>query len=175
MKRNAEEPENNLQEKQETLKKKHRQTSIITYIAILFGVAFLLLLLSYFMQQRNTAEVIQGLQSSVSALENIENLQNRNLELEKEVEALQEEEKNLNTQLQIQKENNITQEKRLQAMDLFWQILKLSADGQDSACKAAIEQMETQELVQYLPKENQNNILDKTPAEEYATIKAKYV
>jgi len=79
----------------ETPKSKQKtQESVIIYIAILFTVAFLLILLSYFMQQRRSEDTISTLtqthnQFSSQALENIEELQNKNLALQEETETLQ--------------------------------------------------------------------------------------
>jgi hypothetical protein len=39
------------------------KVSVLGYITILFAAAFALLLLSYFMQQRNNEEVISGLRN----------------------------------------------------------------------------------------------------------------
>lgn len=69
------------------------QESVIIYIAILFTVAFLLILLSHFMQQRRSEDTINSLtqshnQFSSQALANIEELQNQNLALKTETEDL---------------------------------------------------------------------------------------
>ena len=60
--------------------------SVSVYIIILFAVVMLVILLSYLVQQRNNAETIDNLSEqhgifSSQALENIENLQNKNIEL----------------------------------------------------------------------------------------------
>ena len=44
--------------------KKNERSSVYVYLAILFGAAFLMLLLAYFVQQRNNETTISGLQSS---------------------------------------------------------------------------------------------------------------
>ena len=47
-------------------KKPGKNTSVFTYLAILFAAAFLLLLLAYFIQQRNSEVAIDGLKDSLS-------------------------------------------------------------------------------------------------------------
>ncbi len=71
---------------EETPKSRDRYgRSVIAYIAVLFSVVIMLILLSYFMQQRNSATINsitqQHKEFSAQALENIENLQNKNQEL----------------------------------------------------------------------------------------------
>lgn len=48
----------------ETDKKPSRKSAVYLYLLVLFGAAFLMLLLAYFIQQRNNAEAIDGLQDS---------------------------------------------------------------------------------------------------------------
>lgn len=152
--------------------KPRRTASVVTYIAILFAVAFALLLLSYFMQQRNTSQVIEGLQSSVNA---VENLQNTNAALYQQVETLK-------TQLKEQESNytelqsNMAAAQTLaanqkKAMDLFWQIERTYLLKQYTLCRQAVTQMEGGGLAQYLPAENTHAILARSPAQEYARIK----
>jgi uroporphyrin-3 C-methyltransferase len=72
---------------------KHRN-ALLVYVSVLFGVAFLLILLSFFIQLRNSNETISQLsQSSATAMTSVENLQNTN-------QALQNEKKELEAQLE---------------------------------------------------------------------------
>ena len=58
---------------------KKERPHLISYLVILFSVAFLLLLLSYFMQQRRTdQQVIEGLQQNASALQITRSIQEQN-------------------------------------------------------------------------------------------------
>ena len=67
-----------------------KKLSVMSYLTILFGVAFLLMLLSYFMQQRNSSEALGNQQSITSnAMKSLEELQEDNQELQKEVAELQ--------------------------------------------------------------------------------------
>ena len=62
-----------------------RKTALLRYVAIMFAVAFVFVLLSLFGQMRDSRSTISELnQSSSSALQKAEQLQSHNQELEKE-------------------------------------------------------------------------------------------
>lgn len=73
----------------ETKPKNKRQRSVIVYMLVLFVVALGLIVLSYFIQQRRSEATISDIterhsEFSIQALQNIEDLQNYSLELERE-------------------------------------------------------------------------------------------
>ena len=160
---------------------KPKQThSVISYIAILFAAAFLLLLLSYLMQQRNNAEVISGLTDSVSAMQTLDNLVQENQQLREDVTALEE---NSNTQQQaldaanareelLQKENEDLR-KQVEALDYLREIQRLYALQYYRKAREVISEFEESGLIPYLPTQNayQNEEEDRlSPAETYADI-----
>jgi len=62
-----------------------KKNALLRYMAILFGVAFLLVLLSFLIQLRDTRETISDLnQTNASALQNAGRLQDENQRLQKE-------------------------------------------------------------------------------------------
>lgn len=63
--------------------------SVTVYLAILFAVAFLLLLLAYFMQRRSSQDMIGTLQSSMNSIQNLNDLVDENRALRQENEALE--------------------------------------------------------------------------------------
>ena len=78
------EKEQNTQPEKTGLDEK-KKTALLRYIAILFAVAFVFVLLSMFAQMRDSKSTISELnQSSTSALQKAEQLQENNQELEKE-------------------------------------------------------------------------------------------
>ena len=82
------EEEKNVQEQRTGLDEK-RKTALLRYIAILFAVAFILVLLSLFSQMKSSQSTISQLsQSSTSALENVEKLQEQNRLLQEENQTL---------------------------------------------------------------------------------------
>lgn len=67
-----------------------KKTALLRYIAILFAVAFLLVLLSLLSQMRDSQAAISELnQSSASALQKAEQLQDTNRQLQEDNDALQ--------------------------------------------------------------------------------------
>ena len=94
-KRGDEEMPGEQQQKDQPAPKKKTQESVLIYMALLFTVAFLLILLSYFIQERRNNDTISSLteqhgEFTMQAMENIEALQNKNLELQQENDALNE-------------------------------------------------------------------------------------
>ena len=78
-----------------------RKNALLRYIAILFAVAFLFVLLSLVMQMRDSRATISELNAaSASALKNAETLQNDNRQLQEENAALKEEVESLQDQLE---------------------------------------------------------------------------
>jgi len=89
--------------------RKNRTASVFTYLAVLFGAAFLMLLLAYFVQQRNNAAAMDDLRISTAAskeelVENIKALEEENSALKAEQEKLNEELSNQNQNLKLQTE-----------------------------------------------------------------------
>lgn len=85
--------------------------SVFAYLAVLFGVAFLLLLFAYLMQQRDSQEItgtLSQLRESMGSIESIDQLleENRalreeNEELKKQVSGLEQERDELKNELEI--------------------------------------------------------------------------
>ena len=68
----------------------HKKRSVTVYLAILFAMAFLLLLLAYFMQRRNNEAVIGTLRESMNSIVSQNDLVEENRALRRENEALEE-------------------------------------------------------------------------------------
>lgn len=67
--------------------RRHRTSAVYLYLVILFGAAFLMLLLAYFIQQRSSEDAISGLRDSMNLsrqqlLDEIQELEDKNAELE---------------------------------------------------------------------------------------------
>ncbi len=72
---------------------RNKPSSFYVYLAILFGAAFLMLLLAYFVQQRNNDTALSDLRSTTAAtrqelVEDIQRLEEENLDLVERNEAL---------------------------------------------------------------------------------------
>lgn len=70
---------------------KRRKRSVFLYLAILFAAAFFLLLFSYLMQQRNSREILGGLndlRDSVTSMRSLDELLEENRQLREEKEEI---------------------------------------------------------------------------------------
>lgn len=71
---------------------------VFGYLAIMFAAAFLMLLLAYFIQQRNNNVAMAGLRDSISSFESMDELLDDNRALRAEVAALEDEITSLQTE-----------------------------------------------------------------------------
>ena len=90
------EPQNAPQDKQPAPLSEARKTALLRYMAVLFAVAFLLVLLSLILQAYSSKATISELtQTSSSALSNVEQLQAQNRDLQDEKQTLTQEKSEL--------------------------------------------------------------------------------
>lgn len=166
--------------------KPHKKVSVMGYLTILFAAAFLLLLLSYFMQQRANEQAISGLEAtSNNAFDSINNLiaekdalSGQVEDLEGQVAGLQAELEEVQGQLsdaQAEAEDAQTAQdsaqKALEAMDWFWRIQRQFSRGYYTDAANMAEEFEAAGLPQYLPQEALTGRTDDpSPAQQYQEI-----
>ncbi len=78
------------QEPESSSNQKKHNAPVFGYLAILFAVAFFMLLLAYFMQQRNTEVAMSGLRDSISQFQSLDELRDENEALRGTNQTLQE-------------------------------------------------------------------------------------
>lgn len=148
-----------------------RRISVMGYLLILFVVAFLLLLLAYFQQQRVNADTSNALQQSVSAVQSIQNLIDDNEALRSRVADLEDQVEALSAQSD---ELADTMERTNRAMDLFWQVDEAYVRGRYTLCRQLIQRLEDLSdgapLKSYLPTESTTDTDRFSPAERYQEI-----
>ena len=152
-----------------------RRMSVLGYLLVLFAVAFLLLLLAYFQQQRANAEATDALKQSVSAVDTIEKMIAENEQLREQVETetntLDQENQSLKT---LTDSLTAQLEKTRTAMDYFWQVDEAYVRGRYGLCRDLIQAMEdaTQgsALKEYLPAESATDTDRFSPAQRYQEI-----
>ena len=165
----------------------HKKVSVMGYLAILFAAAFLLLLLSYFMQQRANQQAISGLEATSSnAFDSINNLIAEKDRLTGEVEELEGQVADLQKQLDeaqsqlsgAQSDADAAQsaqdsaQKALEAMDWFWRIQRQFSRGYYTDAANMMAEFEAAGLPQYLPQEALTGREgDPSPAQQYQEIK----
>ena len=89
---------------------------VVVYIMILFIVAFLLMALSFLMHQRSNSEVLGELQHSVSAMQEVQAVQDKVIELQEKLADAQEEIDTLKDQMAQQEEDAALEEKKIDAL-----------------------------------------------------------
>lgn len=76
--------------KQEKSKKEKSKKAVYIYIATLFAVVLFFILLSYFIQLRNNSEISALYEKNATAQQNIENLQNKNFQMQTDNDSYKE-------------------------------------------------------------------------------------
>lgn len=161
---------------------RRRQRSVFQYVAILFGAAFLLLLVTFLMERRQYEQIqeenqeqIDDLRQSVSAVQSLEELYSENAALREQVDELE-------TQLEQSQEQagNLAQanealslqlERTGQAMDWCWQIDEAYVRGRYSLCRDLMENLEEAGLAVYLPRESITDNGRYSPHDRYQEIR----
>lgn len=154
--------------------------SVLIYLIILFSVAFFLLFIAYFQQQRvNNEAQADALKQSASAVQSIQNLMNDVNELREERDALKEKNAALEEQLKAANaqaaESQATAESRqnaLSAMEYFWQIDEAYVRNRYTTCRELMAEMEKKGLVSCLPDWKATENDRPSPAQRYAEIQA---
>lgn len=157
--------------------KVHRRTPVFAYLAILFAVAFLMLLLAYFQQQRANRESTEVLRQSASAvgsiqllMEDNEKLREQVKELEDKVSELEKSQKSAADDTQAWSQKYQQEVNSSNAMQWFWQIESAYAKDKLSNTRELIQQFEETGLPQYLPSENTTGTQRFSPAARYQEI-----
>lgn len=153
----------------------HRRPSAVLYIVLLFLVAVSLILISYFMQQRNNDQMLNGLNESVSAMQSITQLQEDNQTLRDEVDGLEEQLAAAQAEARSNEEalNRAEQERERSnaAMDWFWQINEAYVRGRYTSARELIEQMAAAGLTaEDLPAESVTDTGRFSPRDRYQEI-----
>ena len=78
----------------------HSKKPVVVYIMILFIVAFLLMALSFLMHQRSNTEALGKLQNSVTAMQEVQAVQDKVIQLQEELDKTEDQMDELNQQLQ---------------------------------------------------------------------------
>ncbi len=141
----------------------NRRAPVFLYMTILFAAAFLLLLLSYFMEARsNQAHVETLTDSSTTAIRSLETILEQQDALQEEVFTLtdqledleiahQSEIADLENQLDTLQAQLTQSEQALEALDWLSQMEALYAQGEDEALLLLMEEFKAAGLSEFLP------------------------
>ncbi len=167
-----------------------KRSSFYVYLAVLFGAAFLMLLLAYFVQRRNNETAISALRSTMDLsreelMEEIQGLEGQITQLEEQLKQEQESSQEFQTLYDGARSSASHLEyclcKRSEAIELFWQLDRAYSQGHSQRCRELIELLEAPEadpLKNYLPDTADRDSYDNSgymadwpsPAERYREI-----
>lgn len=154
-----------------------KTAAVVNYISLLLIAAFLLLLMTYLMEQRQSAEILDGLRHSVSAMQSVDSLYDENAELREENSVLhqdlyKQQQSDLSKQLEIERLEDEIEEKNLEilALDWFWQLNEAYALDDSDLAEDLLIEMEALELEDYLPLESHSETGHYSPAHRYKEI-----
>ena len=147
----------------------HHPPPLLNYLIILFSIAFLLLFLSYSMQQRQSDQevIIEGMQQNTSAMQTVHSLIEQNSTLRTELAQAKDDYAALEeqTQAQLEQEN-----RRTLALDWLWRIEREFFQRRYSAARELISQFEASGLKASLPDTSLVDPDYRTPLEQYNSM-----
>lgn len=144
---------------------------VLIYILLLFTAALLLMVFSSLVHQRSTLGELGQIRHDLSAMQDVQNFQEKIISLQ---EARQELEEQLKT-MQSDMNGLIVQAReergRTEAMRYLYRIQMQYWAGRYQACQMLIEEFEAAGLVKNLPAESEDSAVP-SPLERYQEIKA---
>lgn len=156
----------------EPRKEQPKRPHLFFYMLVLFAMAFLLLLVSYFMQQRQSdQQVIDGLQQNMSAMQTAQNVIERNQALMEENKALREKLDQLEENAESFAAQQEEQKSVTLALDWLWRIEREYFQGRYSNARTLIREMEATGVHAFLPAQALVNREYRTPLEQYQAIR----
>ena len=143
--------------------------SVFVYILLLFSAALLLMCLSSLIHQRNNTEALGKLQSSVSVMQEVQNLQDKIIGLQDAQRALEERLKNAQSDWSEAVARAEAERKQAEALRHLYVIEAQYQAGDYEACQASVSEFEASGLTGNLPSESPANGVI-APSERYQQI-----
>lgn len=130
---------------------------VIVYILVLFTVAFLLMIWSLFSHQRSNAEAIGQLQGSLTAMQEVQDLQDRVIHLQQELSEAQEALDDAQEQLGVQTQEIMEKQARaelaaheIEALYYLYALQQQYLLQNFDSCRETIQAMENGGMVKFL-------------------------
>lgn len=153
----------------ETSPNGHKNKPVIIYIMVLFIVAFLLMALSFLMHQRSNEEVIGTLQSSVSTLQELQESQDKNVQLQSQLDDANKQAEELQSQLDELNTAKSEADEKTAALLALYTLQQQYTAGDRDACKQTIQDMEDAGQPALLSKDSIDAVA--SPAQRYQQLK----
>lgn len=147
----------------------HKNKPVIVYIMILFIVAFLLMALSFLMHQRSNEKVIGTLQSSVTTLQELQESQDKNMQLQSQLDDAKKQAEDLQSQLDELNTAKSEADENTAALLALYALQQQYAAGDRDACKQTIQSMEDAGQPALLSKDAIGDVV--SPAQRYQQLK----
>lgn len=125
---------------------------VVVYIMILFIAAFLLMAWSFASHQRSNTEALGRLQSSVTAMQEVQELQDQVIALQKELAEAQKSIEKLEDESEAKQFAVEHLEQQLNAMELLYMLQQQFSARDFEACRQIIRRFESEGIAEYLPK-----------------------
>ena len=135
----------------------------------MFIVAFLLMTLSFFMHQRSNTEVLGELQSSVNAMQAVQDTQEKVIALQEELAQYQDHVDKLTENVEDLREELDQADLEKQALMGLYTLQQRYANQDYEGCKEILTHMELKGLVELLPKESQDQ--ETPPYDRFGQLK----
>ena len=142
---------------------------VIIYILILFLAAFLLMFLSMLSHQRSNTEALGQLQSSVSAIQEIQATQEQIIELQKRLDETEAERDEAKEELKVISDSISDLEKTSQALLALYNLQQEYLTGNLDGCLLTLQEISDQHLDELLPSANTEGVTP--PAQRYQELK----
>ena len=142
---------------------------VVLYIMILFIAAFLLMAWSFASHQRSNTEALGRLQSSVTAMREVQDLQDQVIALQKELAESEKRLEELEDESSSQQGAVENLEKQLDAMERLYTLQQNYSAGDIQACRRILDGFEADSGPEYLPRLDDGSVT--RPEDRYQQLK----
>lgn len=142
---------------------------VVVYIMVLFIAAFLLMAWSFASHQKSNTEALGRLQNSVTAMQEVQELQDQIIALQKEQAETQKQLEDLEGQLSAQNSAAETLEKQRDAMERLYTLQQHYSAMDYDVCREIIDEFERGGWADQLPQLSDGSVT--RPKERYQQLK----
>lgn len=147
-----------------------KQKPVYVYIIILFVAAAMLIVVSLLAHQRSNEQVIGELQTSVNALQNLQESQELNMQLKDQIEDYEEQIQDYEVQLSDAETEGETAAATIEALQWLGIIEQLYGAEEYTTCLETIDKFKASGTMNYLPTDNTLTETAVSPAQRLADI-----
>jgi len=142
---------------------------VVIYIMVLFIAAFLLMAWSFASHQRSNTEALGKLQDSVTAMQEVQGLQNQVIALQKELAEAERSAEDLEKAASESQAHTEVLEKQIEGMSELYVLQQKYSARDFEACRQVIERFEAGGYASCLPGLSSEGVT--SPAERYQQLK----